>query len=682
MPASSNSRRVRLIGTAPEVIEPNGRRMRFSGPGFQGLRTPGSAPWIDRHAKPLVDSTSDDEIGRLTDAHWSPDRGAVVGTLTLFPPGTTSAADRQRRLLAQGSDRLSIRYVPVGDRGQVRADDGALDVLAWQISHVASVGEPADVYAGDEMSVADGSYELSVVIDWGEEVIMPEPAQDLNQLATALPGMIADGIAAGFARQEQARREAESAAAAELERQAQAQRIADLESRLHAAENLEPEPEEPEPEPEPEEPEEPEPDAEQLNALLDIAASQPEFYSPEELTRLRMDVAQRLIPDGAALRAKLESIHINPKPIAPGLSNEGDYSIERALRSIAHGDLSMAPVEHARSNDILGATNMAYSTGRGSGMAIPMSAIREQRVDPSFDLATRVSTGAMASQNAEELVIDDLVEYYRADIPDPLEILPLIPRVASRPGDPRFVRITTPTPGTVAEPGVRPAATDHSVDADAHAGVTQGYAETGDSSTADHSMGPQILAVYTSMTRLADVQSPMFMSQVMSILMNKMDEVRNEQVIDALYARTDANRNLDHSRVSAELTAAYTVTQMDAAIDNSWRYENLAGANRAVVTTVAGRSTLRNLANPTAVGRYSDGMTVRGLPIHATGHLARHQAVVGPFGLLRMKEWDGSVYVSSRYEAGIQYMLLELFWNWTLLPEPHAAEFYVLLDAA
>ena len=43
------SRRVLLVRTAPAKVEPEGRMLRFSGPGFQGLRTPGSAPWYDGH---------------------------------------------------------------------------------------------------------------------------------------------------------------------------------------------------------------------------------------------------------------------------------------------------------------------------------------------------------------------------------------------------------------------------------------------------------------------------------------------------------------------------------------------------------------------------------------------------------------------------------------------------------
>ena len=97
-------------------------------------------------------------------------------------------------LIPGGSDRLSIRYYPIGDGAQVRADDGALDVLRWGISHVASVGEPADVSAGDELGSTDG-YDLEVEVHWVEqEVIMPDETQKLTELASTLPGLISESV--------------------------------------------------------------------------------------------------------------------------------------------------------------------------------------------------------------------------------------------------------------------------------------------------------------------------------------------------------------------------------------------------------------------------------------------------------------------------------------------------------
>ena len=82
-----------------------------------------------------------------------------------------------------------------------------------------------------------------------------------------------------------------------------------------------------------------------MSKMAEIAASQPELYDPAELARLGMDRAQGLIKTPDDYRAKLESIHINPKPIATGLSNEGDYSLSRAVDAVAHGKFSDAPVE-------------------------------------------------------------------------------------------------------------------------------------------------------------------------------------------------------------------------------------------------------------------------------------------------------------------------------------------------
>ena len=382
----------------------------------------------------------------------------------------------------------------------------------------------------------------------------------------------------------------------------------------------------------------------------------------------------------------MESIHINPQPIAPGLSNEGDYNLERAVDAILYGNVSDAPVERARSDEILKATNMGYSRrSDASGLAIPLSELRARRVEvpESTILATRVSTGAAVAQNAEEVVVDELVEFYRQDIPDPADILPLMTMIPGSPGDPRFVSVKTPDPAPQLEPGV------------VTSGVTAGYTETGDASAEDNSFGPTLLICRTSLTRLAEVRSPRLSDIIMSILMDKMDEVRNKEIIEAMMTATDATRYLDHMTKSAELTEAYTVANAHALTRQSWRYENVPGANRVAVLRPEAVDEMLGLAEPTAAGRLmTDGRnSVDGVPIIRTGHGARRQGFCGPMGLTRMKEWDGAVYVSSRYEAGIQWMLLELFWNWTLLPGAaavsgasgavgHPAEFYVFLDAA
>ena len=289
-------------------------------------------------------------------------------------------------------------------------------------------------------------------------------------------------------------------------------------------------------------------------------------------------------------------------------------------------------------------------------------------------LATRTTTGAAAAQNAEELVMDELVEHYRADIPDPADILPLMTMVPSSPGDPRFVSIATPKPATrVNEPGL------------VSGGVTAGYAETGDSNADDFSMSPHLLVCYTTITRFTDVRSPQFQSMVMSILMDKMDEVRNEQIIEAMMTGTNTARHLDDMTKSAEIAAALTTPEaIHAATRQSWRYEDVPGSNRVIVARPGSVDEWLNIAEPAAVGRLmmNGRASADGVPIIRTGHGARRQGFCGPMALSRMKEWDGAVYVSSRYEAGIQTMLLELFWNWALLPDPHAAEFYIWLDAS
>ena len=52
-----------------------------------------------------------------------------------------------------------------------------------------------------------------------------------------------------------------------------------------------------------------------------IGASQKELYAPAGLGELALDVAMNKITSADDLRSKLESIHINPKPIAAGISD-------------------------------------------------------------------------------------------------------------------------------------------------------------------------------------------------------------------------------------------------------------------------------------------------------------------------------------------------------------------------
>ena len=228
------------------------------------------------------------------------------------------------------------------------------------------------------------------------------------------------------------------------------------------------------------------------------------------------------------------------------------------------------------------------------------------------------------------------MELYRSDIPDPADVLPYMTMVPSGPGDPRFVSVSTPTPATVDEPGTRSGTP----------AVTAGYAETGDTSTTEFSISPQILVCYTSITRLTDVRGPRFQEMIMSILMDKMDEVRNEQIIEAMMTGTDATRHLDDMTMSVEITAAATTAEaVHAATRQSWRYENVMGSNRIMVARPGAVDEWLAIAEPLAAGSLlRDGRnSVDGVPIIRTGHGARRQGFCGPMSLTRLKEWDGAV---------------------------------------
>ena len=396
-PRDVSSRRVLLIRTAPAVVEPEGRGLRFSGPGFQGLRTPGSAPWFDGHTPPgPVGPSSDREIGRLTNASWNQRAGGIAGTLSIFPAGVTSAADRQRGLIPSGSDRLSIRYYPIGENAEIRGVDGAVDVLSWGISHVASVGEPADVSAGNELGSAAG-YDLEVALHWidDSEVEMTQPTIDL---ASILP-QLSDAIAAGV-RQGNAATDTEGPAAAD-----------------------------------------------QMSVMLKIAASQPELYKPGMLQDLALDLAMGQITTAKDFRDKLTSIQIVSRPQSPGISDAevSQYDLNGVVRGIMSGDLSGVSKEMSRSAEI-----KRHSDLKGifspDAIAIPIRELTSH----SRELASHSgTTGAGASGTAVEEIMGAA---YDSGTPDSTDVVSMMTQLSNEAGYTKNVSITVPQPSHVSEP--------------------------------------------------------------------------------------------------------------------------------------------------------------------------------------------------------------------------------------
>ena len=695
----ADSRRIRLIRTAPEIVEPENRRLRLHPEGFRGLRTGASAPWYEGHPPPgVLEKPSDREIGRLTNAYYESTASGILGTVTLFPPGVSEVADRRRSLIGLGSDRVSVQIVPSSRDAESRGDDGALDIWSWTIGHVASVGEPADIGAGDELDSEHPYYNLDIELNWvAEDKDMPD--FDLTELATTLPGLISAGIADGFAQHQAAQRAAELAAAEELARAERerelARREADIEAReqaLHAEPEPDPAPEpateEPAPEPASEEPE-----AADAGEMLARAAAQPHAYDPAKVTALAGDLALgrlgAITADGMA--EKLQSIAIQPTRVGPLGSDEPAYDIGRVLRAVIRGDMSEAPYEYSRHQEIARASTVGSTRGK---VAIPLNAIDERAdwlraqaaaVPPfqisggHYDLASNTSGSSSSGRPA---VDTPHIMTYRSDIPDPLMVRGLCSTLPGGPGNPEMIRITTPDPAHVAEPAQR-----------GNNGTPVGdvgYAYTGDISAAAASLTPTLMVCRTAVTRLADLQAPDLLGVGGQIIMDKHREIQSETII----VGSGSNRPTgiyDTTGVtsSAELTTAYpTVDETEIAIDNSWRF---AGQRRAYVTSLAAVRVLRNAAQPTGVAPYmaaaGNAGSIRDVQVLPTGYWANsggsgkgeYRGIVGPFATVWVKEWDAAIYVSVREEDGLEILVTELFWNlWMQFP----GEFYRFKDDA
>ena len=127
---------------------------------------------------------------------------------------------------------------------------------------------------------------------------------------------------------------------------------------------------------------------------------------------------------------------------------------------------------------------------------------------PSSNLNT--NTGAASGGDA---IDENIVMMVRSDVPDPLNILPLVTNLPSVPGDSRIVTINVPTPAMVAEPG------------------DTGYVKTGDTVADDVTFSPKLLVEKLQLTRLVNVQAPAMLAAIMNIGLAKMDEQRNSQIV-------------------------------------------------------------------------------------------------------------------------------------------------------
>ena len=528
----------------------------------------------------------------MTDAHWNQRAGGILGTLTLFPQGVTSAADRQRGLVDAGSDRLSIRYVPIGEEGQVRGPDGALDVLQWGISHVASVGEPADVQAGDELGTGDG-FNLEVEVHW-----LPEE-EDMTTLQID-PQVLADAVAAGV----------------------RAARV-----------------------------DEPEPD--RLQTMLAVVATQPELYNGQALGRLALAVAAGTITDPDALQRGLEDALIPHTPSAPGLTDGPGHGAGYAtLLADWWGGKSLKGDAWRYSESILDASEVSSLAAPGA-IPLPLASIADMRQN-------LVSTTATTS--AGDAILEMAQAIYDKSVRDPLDLWDQTTVLPGGSGEVKLTEVTLPTPTFVAEP-----TTD------------SGYARTGDATADANLLKPKLLIAYLNISRLMDVSAPEFWTAVAMMSEVAMMERLNQGLLETI--NTDAPvgmYNFTGVGTSANLTTDPDVDAVDAALGASLYLPE--GNRRMVVQNGVWRSLqgtarvagVSPLVQPTP-GPYGSIDDVPLLVSKLWTDAKPYRGIVGPWQDIISRLWDGALYVSRRYEAGVNWLLLEAFADWR---PRHAGQFH------
>ena len=178
-----------------------------------------------------------------------------------------------------------------------------------------------------------------------------------------------------------------------------------------------------------------------------------------------------------------------------------------------------------------------------------------------------------------------------------------------------------------------------------------------------------------SLTRVLEVLEPEFEGSVLDVVLARFMEQMNRGIVvgdttdspleDGLYGLADVGS-------SANLTAAITTAHVEAALSAS---VHVAGpdAGRAIITTATNVQTMRSLAQPAAVAALlaptpaANGEDrVRDARVWTCGFFAAaktRRGVAGPFSDILIKEWDQSVFVHRRYEAGINWLATEMYYD-------------------
>ena len=386
-----------------------------------------------------------------------------------------------------------------------------------------------------------------------------------------------------------------------------------------------------------------------LAAMADIAAGQEKVYDAQAVRSLQLEAVQMgmTIED---FGTKLKTLQLQPDPVAPNDSNEQAYDIGAALLSMAYGNQTMAKYEQDVSLGILSQSNLGV---HGPGvLAIPRNVVEDL-----MQLNTQILGGG--GGDAAPARYNQPGMYIRADVPDPLDILPLVTMLPSGPGDPRIIKITVPSPAGVAEPG------------------DGGYGITGDASVAAISITPHLIVGKLAISRVTNVEAPQLLTNILTIALARLRELQNQHLLTG-GAGVDIQGLYGYSGIgtSAALTtvAGVDVDVVEAAIKTSFAFPN---GNRRIIIGTEMESAWKKLARPDSVDAFYVNRQVNGVPVLETNYITAGgkavRGLVGPFADIYVKQWDNAIFVSRRYEDGNDILVVEMFWDMMV---GHPEQFY------
>ena len=276
--------------------------------------------------------------------------------------------------------------------------------------------------------------------------------------------------------------------------------------------------------------------------------------------------------------------------------------------------------------------------------------------------AMRDSLVATSAATSAGDAVDTVVnEFYDSVDRDPLDLWNLITQVPGGAGEVKLTAVTLPTPTWQAEPT-----------------ADTGYTKGTDASADENSLTPKLLISYVNVTRVMDVLQPQFWTEVAMIAENAMMEQVNRALLET--ASSDAPTGMynftgvgSSANLSAAPSAAVVGTALEASALSSY-------GNRRMVMQHGVWQTLRALARPAGVAPLVDPAggrfgSIDSVPLEVSGlwtDAKLFRGITGPWENIVGRLWDGALYISQRYEAGVRWLLVEAFIDW----RPRHAELF------